>query len=374
MSRNQLFRLQLVGGKDSIMSQFNTRAISSCCVLVFFGGLLTCRAKLAIADLPPAASILKESAIIMRGPISYRSKASINSSFQSQIPKTKRKPVESKLEYVVTKAISNEGDELLRVEFKGSTAIESTVVITNGTRQFLYFPSKNVALERVFVARLPLPAPNQMTHFAEEATSVKVTEDGKKLLVSYRLKDSFVELSIDRESKFVENKKIYDDSSRKLTSEYWYSGFEKDLDWNLEDFTVPRDAAIEAFDSPKAYTDRVASLMSKPYENPLANWKPFKIDSETGEMIENLPPGWSLDEYLRMRSEAILRTPTPKGLPEAKKRELAEKWRTNYSLREVRLDPPRKASRSYGSLWLYLGIFFAVATAVVFAIRFWRKN
>ncbi len=269
-----------------------------------------------------------------------------------------------------------------RIE-QGLGSLTPTVTVIGDSRCFDFYPKQNTVIDKTFMLRDVQSVWEEMTDPCRLQGDIVCKEDSaEKWLCRETSEKLIVELRIFKSTKFVESKRIFDRNSKELLKEYRYSDFESAIFpasffstgsarlLKAENFKDYSTKFIEVFkDGNRAIVSSLKAEAKK-----MEEYVPYKTDPKTGRQILQPLPGMSNEDFARGIGEAIEKLPTPKGVSKAKVKEVAEKWKANTELKPVDLDPPRKANRGYGSVWLYLGVFLAIGTAVVVGIRFWMAN
>ena len=279
-------------------------------------------------------------------------------------------------EYVVSVA----EESMQRVTRIERSSISSTVIVIGVSRCIEFYPTQNTVIDNTFMLREVQSVWEEMTDVCGIKGDVVCIEDSAdKWLCRATSEKLIVELRIFKSSKFVESKSVFDRNSKELLKEYRYSDFESAIfpasffstgsarllvvENSEDDFKI-RSKLLK--DLLKADISFIEAEKEKDKRH-----VPYRLDPKTGREILNPPRGMSNEDFARRIGEAIEKLPTPKGFSSDKQKELAEKWKSNTELKPVDLDPPRKATRGYGRVWLYIGVCFAIGTAVVVGIRFW---
>ena len=283
-------------------------------------------------------------------------------------------------EYVVCLADQSMG-RVTRIESRRDSTMPG-VGVFGDSRCFEFYPKQNTVIDTTFKLRNVQDDWGDMTEICRVQGDVVCTEDSSdKWLCRVTDEKLVVELRIVKSTKFVESKRTFDRNSNELLTEYRYSDFELNADFSADFFALPSAAKLLVAENTKDYSAKIMDVFKEvrrvamlPFEERLKEDVPYKRDPKTGRLILHPPPGMSNEEFARKIGEGIENLPTPKGFSNERKKELAEKWKANTELKEVKLEPPRKADRGYGSVWLYLGVFLAIGTAVVVGIRFWMAN
>jgi hypothetical protein len=264
----------------------------------------------------------------------------------------------------------------------GMNSSMPTVTVFEGSRCFDFFPKQNIVIDSTFNLRDVQNSFREMTEIYRVQGDVVCKEDSSdKWLCRVTEEKLLVEFRISKSSKFVESKKTFDRKTNELLTEYRYSDFEVNADFPADYFALPSTAKLLVAESTKDYNAKFMDVFKEsnrqlllPLEERIKRDVPYKTDPKNGRLTLHPPPGITNEEFARKIGENIEKIPTPKGFSKERQKELAEKWKVNTELKPIHLAPPRKAERGYGSVWLYVGIFIALSTAVVVAIRFWMFN
>jgi len=321
--------------------------------------------------------IIRKSTVAMSAPIRFKVTAFVHKSANKFIT---NEMLGKGIEHVVCLADQSMG-RVTRIESRMDSRMPA-VAVNAESFCFDFYPKENTVIDTTFKLRDVRDSLGEMTDICRVQGDVVCMEDSTdKWLCRVTGEELVVEFKIAKSSNFVESKKIFDRNTNELLREYRYVDFEWNAVFPTDFFILPSSAKLLVAKNSKDYAAKMMNLFDENMkasrlhlEERLKDDVPYKRDPRTGRLILHPPPGMSNEDFARRIGEAIEKLPTPKGLSNEKKKELAEKWKANTELKEVNLAPPRKAARGYGSLWIYVGVFLAITTGVVLAIRFRLAN
>ena len=348
-----------------------------------------------IADDAFPNEIIRQCSIAMSSPIRFRviyiqhefnkknkfiTKDMVAKGFPKELENKINEKIGQGVEFVVSLA-DQSMQRVTRIE-SGMHSSMPIVSVFGDSRCFDFYPKQNTVIDSTFKLRDVQGSWGEMTESCRVQGDVVCTEDSAdKWLCRITNDKSIVELRISKSSKLIESKKTFDRNSNELLTEYRYSDFELKADFPADFFSLPSSAKLLVAENNKDYNAKLMDIFKEmrkaamlPVEERIRKDEPYKRDPQTRRLILHPPPGMSNEEFARRIGEGIEKLPTPKGLSNEKKKELAEKWKANTELKEVNLSPPRKAERNLGSVWIYVSVFFAITTVVVLAIRFRMVN
>jgi len=282
-------------------------------------------------------------------------------------------------EYVVSVA----EESMQRVTRIERSSFSSTVTVIGVSRCIEFYPAQNTVIDNTFMLREVQSVWEEMTDICRLQGDIEIKEDSaEKWLCRATSENLIVELRISKITKFVESKRIFDRNSKELLRELRYSDFESAI-FPTSLFSTGSAGLLVAensVDYSKKFIEvfevgnRAFISSLKADAKKMEDYVPYKTDPKTGRQVLQPLPGMSNEDFAKGIGEAIEKLPTPKGASKAQVKEIAEKWKANTELKPVDLDPPRKATRGYGSVWLYIGVCLAIGTAVVVGIRFWMAK
>ena len=279
---------------------------------------------------------------------------------------------EKRLEFLVSKS-TMAGENLTLLESLSPTF--KTIFFNVGSKNYEIFPNQKYAIDVSFRAKQGLPDTAEITDFDTKGI-VSISDDGDShCLLSVQAVENDIKIRVNRETKFAEWKRVYKRSTGELLKDYQYSNVVKNPSFASDFFSIPSNYSLEAANDNDEVIKKVGKVVLQSHKRPVfQKTLPATINPLTGKIVVPPPPGMSNKEFARLKSEAMAKLPLPKGMTESRRQELVEKTRNNLSLEPIDSVAPPKASRGYGSVWLYVGVFIALSTAVVVAIRFWMVN
>jgi len=202
-----------------------------------------------------------------------------------------------------------------------------------------------------------------------------------------------VELRISKKTKLPEQKNVYDPKSNELLREYKYSDIELNANFPSDHFSLPASAKLVVIENRQEYGKAIVAPLKEKLDRSIAERTaeiqrlktakpvPLKRDPKTGLFLPpkfpSKPASMSKEEFDRL-TDMIIGQVKPKEVPDAMWKKIVGTMKKNEPLNPkdfIGLAPqPPKAARGYGSVWLYLGVFFATSISIVFAVRFWRSR
>lgn len=275
---------------------------------------------------------------------------------------------DQRMDYVVSKGLIA-GESSAVFEYVSPNFTQ--VCLLRGTRCYELFPKYKSAIDASFRFNERHSEYVELVEFDLQGTTSIVDSGDEHWLVSVLTPEKEIKIRINRLTHLPESKQVFDRKSTSLLRDYRYSDIVRDQVFEEDFFSVPKGYVQETAVNLEDYTMRLGRIM-KPKDIPIDSPLPRR-SPRTGERLPSPPPGMSDEEFAKRISEGILKIPVPNE-DKARRQRLAEKWRNNVSLEAVAPDPPPKAVRGYGSVWLYVGIFLAITILGVLGLRFWMSN